>query len=97
MNKNSPAIKNDKNNTSSHNSYVTNHRGQGLVEYLIIISLVAMAAFSIMKILGDTVHTRFQSISTALKTTGKHKKTLKQTKKDMEALSESSSDNKDAD
>lgn len=44
-----------------------NERGQGLIEYLIIVALMGVAAIAIVRVLGQTVNSRFASISYALR------------------------------
>ncbi len=46
---------------------VKNERGQGLIEYLIIVALMGVAAIAIVRVLGQTVNSRFASISYALR------------------------------
>ncbi len=46
---------------------VRNERGQGLIEYLIIVALMGVAAIAIVRVLGQTVNSRFASISYALR------------------------------
>lgn len=43
-----------------------NNRGQGLIEYLIIVSFIAVACISIMRVLGHTVNAQFASITKGL-------------------------------
>ena len=43
-----------------------NQRGQGLIEYLIVVALIAVATIGIMRVVGQAVGTRFASISDAL-------------------------------
>ncbi len=43
-----------------------NARGQGLVEYLIIVALVAVAAIGVVRVMGQAVNSRFATISYAL-------------------------------
>lgn len=43
-----------------------NERGQGLIEYLIVVALIAVATIGIMRVVGQAVGTRFASISDAL-------------------------------
>ncbi|GIL18509.1 MAG: hypothetical protein BroJett040_22600 [Oligoflexia bacterium] len=54
---------------SAHNCFqkhVRNQKGQGLVEYLIIVALVAVATISIMKVVGQSVQVKFAQISKSL-------------------------------
>lgn len=43
-----------------------NQRGQGLIEYLIIVSLVAVASIWVMRTVGNSVQTQFARINNAL-------------------------------
>ncbi|MBK9292933.1 MAG: Flp family type IVb pilin [Oligoflexia bacterium] len=43
-----------------------NEKGQSLVEYLIIVSLVAVGSIFIIRSLGETVQVRFANITNAL-------------------------------
>lgn len=43
-----------------------NQRGQGLIEYLIIVALMAVATIAIVRVMGQTVQAKFASISYAL-------------------------------
>lgn len=43
-----------------------NDKGQGMVEYGLILALVAIAAIAILRTLGSDVSSKFQSISTEL-------------------------------
>lgn len=43
-----------------------NQKGQSLVEYLIIVSLIAVGSIAIMRSLGETVYVRFANITNAL-------------------------------
>lgn len=47
--------------------HVRNQRGQGLIEYLIIVALMGVAAIAIVRTLGSTVNTRFTNITYALR------------------------------
>lgn len=47
-------------------SLIVNRRGQGLVEYVIIVALVAVAAISITRLLGQTINAQFANITLAL-------------------------------
>lgn len=46
---------------------LSNERGQGLIEYLIIVALMGVAAIAIVRVLGQTVNSRFASITYALR------------------------------
>jgi Flp pilus assembly pilin Flp len=43
-----------------------NQRGQGLIEYLIIVALMGVAAIGIVRVMGQTVASRFASVTYAL-------------------------------
>ncbi len=43
-----------------------NQKGQSLVEYLIIVALIAVGSITIMRSLGETVKVRFTNITNAL-------------------------------
>lgn len=43
-----------------------NNRGQGLVEYLIIVALMAIATMAIMRVMGQTVQAKFARITQVL-------------------------------
>ncbi len=43
-----------------------NKKGQGLVEYLIIMSLMAVATMAIMRVLSQTVEVKFARVTQAL-------------------------------
>lgn len=40
-----------------------NRKGQGLIEYLVIVALMAIAAMSIMRVLSQTVQAKFANIT----------------------------------
>jgi pilus assembly protein Flp/PilA len=46
--------------------FLNNHRGQSLIEYLVIVSLVAVGSIFVMKSLGQSVQVRFANITNAL-------------------------------
>lgn len=48
-----------------------NQRGQGLIEYLIVVALIAVATIGVVRVVGQAVATRFASVSEALQ--GKRK------------------------
>lgn len=43
-----------------------NQKGQGLVEYLIIVSLVAVATISVIRVVGQNVSVQYANIAKAL-------------------------------
>ena len=45
---------------------VSNERGQGLIEYLIIVALIAVGTIGIMRVMGQAVGSRFATISDAI-------------------------------
>lgn len=45
---------------------LSNERGQGLIEYLIIVALVAIATIGIVRVLGQAVGAKFNTITYAL-------------------------------
>lgn len=52
---------------------VKNRKGQGLVEYLILVCLVAVAAISIVSVVGKNVREQYGNVSHALQGSGKQK------------------------
>lgn len=47
-------------------SFSRNQRGQGLIEYLIIVALMGVATIGIVRALGQTVSAKFASTAMAL-------------------------------
>jgi len=45
---------------------IRNQRGQGLIEYLIIVALMGVATIAIVRVMGEVVSKRFAGISAAL-------------------------------
>jgi pilus assembly protein Flp/PilA len=43
-----------------------NQRGQGLIEYLIIVALMGVATIAIVRVMGETVSAKFASVTHAL-------------------------------
>ncbi len=43
-----------------------NQRGQGLIEYLVIVALMGVATIAIVRVLGQNVASRFASVTYAL-------------------------------
>ncbi len=46
--------------------YFCTEKGQGLVEYALILTLISIAAIAIMGILGQSINNVFQSVVNAL-------------------------------
>lgn len=51
---------------SPRSSVIGNSRGQGLIEYLVIVALVAVATIGVVRVLGQAVNSRFATITYAL-------------------------------
>jgi pilus assembly protein Flp/PilA len=51
-----------------------NQRGQGLIEYLIIVALMGVATIAIMRVMGEAVTKRFANITHALQGEESHEK-----------------------
>lgn len=45
---------------------LSNQRGQGLIEYLVIVALVAVAGIAIMKVVGQNVQAQFANVAKAI-------------------------------
>lgn len=45
---------------------VKNQRGQGLIEYLVIVALMAVATIGVVRVMGQTVSAKFASVTYAL-------------------------------
>lgn len=48
------------------NSYLKNKKGQGLIEYLMIVALVAVSALGVVRVVGSNVSVQFANIAKAL-------------------------------
>ena len=48
-------------------SILTNEKGQGMVEYALIIGLVAIVVIAVLVLLGPAIAAKFQAIINALK------------------------------
>jgi len=44
-----------------------NNRGQGLIEYLILVCLVAVSSIAVVSVVGQNLKARFATISSALR------------------------------
>jgi len=56
---------------------IKNQRGQGLIEYLIIVALVGVATITVMKVIGQNVRAQFARVSNAIQ--GKNSKDVETT------------------
>jgi len=45
---------------------IANERGQGLIEYLVIVALMGVATIAIVRVMGQTVSQRFATITSTL-------------------------------
>lgn len=52
--------------SSKSKSVLNNQRGQGLIEYLVIVALMGVATIAIVRTMGAVVSSRFASVSSAL-------------------------------
>lgn len=43
-----------------------NQRGQGLIEYLVIVALVAVAGITVMKVIGQNVRAQFAKVASVI-------------------------------
>lgn len=44
-----------------------NNRGQGLIEYLVIVALVVVSSIGIMSVIGQNIRVQFANVSNALR------------------------------
>lgn len=45
---------------------IRNERGQGLIEYLVIVALVAVAGIAVMSVVGQNVRAQFANVASAI-------------------------------
>ena len=48
------------------NRILKNQKGQSLIEYLIIVALIAVGSIGVVRVLGQNIYGRFANISNAL-------------------------------
>jgi len=53
--------------SSKHGGVMGNRRGQGLVEYLILVCLVGIAAIAVVSVVGTNVREQYARISNSLR------------------------------
>lgn len=51
---------------SNQKGILKNQRGQGLVEYLVIVALMGVATIAIVRVMGQTVSARFATVTASL-------------------------------
>ncbi|MEI6093372.1 MAG: hypothetical protein WCQ47_06790 [bacterium] len=49
---------------------ILNKKGQGMIEYIVLVALVAVAAIGITELLGQTVRTKLAEITASLQENG---------------------------
>lgn len=54
---------------------VRNSRGQGLIEYIILVALVAVATMGMVRVLQSTINVNLANVVHALQSDGKRKET----------------------
>ena len=72
------------------NNVIKNNRGQGLVEYLIIVAIMAVATIGIMRVVGQNTSAQFANIAYALQ--GKDNKANKEQVRDRDVKKKDLSD-----
>lgn len=53
---------------------IKNQKGQGLVEYLIIVAIVAVGSIAVIKVVGGNINVQFANVAQALGGTESQKK-----------------------
>lgn len=48
------------------NSLVNNQKGQGLIEYLILVALIAVTTIGVIKVVGKNVAAQYENINRAM-------------------------------
>jgi len=64
-------MKKSKSRSVQFKNQLHNQGGQGLVEYLVIVALMGVATIAIVRVMGQTVASRFASVTYALQGTKK--------------------------
>lgn len=57
------------------NKILKNKKGQGLIEYLIIVAIVAVGSIAVIKVVGGNINVQFANVAQALGGTDSRKKT----------------------
>lgn len=48
------------------NNLIKNQKGQGLVEYIILVALISVATIGVVKVVGNNVATQYENINRSL-------------------------------
>ncbi len=57
-------------------SFIQNKKGQGLIEYLILVAIIAIGTLGIVRVVGQNLNSQFSSVAMALQ--GEKKKFKKE-------------------
>ena len=57
----------------THRKLINNQRGQGLIEYLILVALMGVATIGIVRVMGSTVSGKFAQVTGALQGRGRER------------------------
>lgn len=49
-----------------YHKFLSNQSGQGLIEYLVIVALVAVAGITVMKVLGQNIRAQFAKVASVI-------------------------------
>ena len=60
--------------TSSKKNKLKNQKGQGLIEYIILVALIAVASIGIVRVLGQTATSQLANITLSLQGGNKRQK-----------------------
>ena len=59
---------------STQTNILKNKKGQGLIEYLIIVAIVAVGSIAVIKVVGANINVQFANVAQALGGTDSRKK-----------------------
>jgi pilus assembly protein Flp/PilA len=57
-------------------SVIKNQKGQGLIEYLILVALIAVTTIGVIKVVGNNVATQYENINRAMGAKNSQKLTI---------------------
>lgn len=63
-----------KSKSAPKSDLLKNSKGQGLIEYLIIVAIVAVGAISVIKVVGGNLNVQFSNVAQALGGTNSQKR-----------------------